>query len=220
MRRNCLIVVGFLLCGLSVVPLAAQDLADVTMAGSQMREDDLPSLAAAPDGSLWKVWLAYADRRDEIAIRRWQDGTWGNLRYVPNISGDVWLPQAGVDGDGRLWVAWTQMLDGNWDMYARSYDPGEQAWGRLVRLTDHPLPDINLAWRAMARASWRWCGRDSAAGTRTSISRPIPAKAAGPIRSRSPGSPRITGSLRPRLIPAGQSGLPTTATQGAIRTCC
>ena len=143
MRRNCLIVVGVLLCGLSVAPLAAQDLADVTMAGSQMREDDLPSLAAGPDGSLWKVWLAYADRRDEIAIRRWQDGTWGNLRYVPNISGDVWLPQAGVDGDGRLWVAWTQMLDGNWDMYARSYDPGEQAWGRLVRLTDHPLPDIN-----------------------------------------------------------------------------
>ena len=143
MRRNCLLVFGVLLCGLPEVPLAAQDLADVTMAGSQMREDDLPSLAAGPDGSLWKVWLAYADRRDEIAIRRWQDGTWGNLRYVPNTSGDVWLPQAGVDGDGRLWVAWTQMLDGNWDMYARSYDPGEQAWGRLVRLTDHPMPDIN-----------------------------------------------------------------------------
>ena len=143
MTRNCLLALGILLYGFTDVPLAAQDLADVTMAGSQMREDDLPSLAAGPDGSLWKVWLAYADRRDEIAIRRWQDGTWGNLRYVPNTSGDVWLPQAGVDGDGRLWVAWTQMLDGNWDMYARSYDPGEQAWGRLVRLTDHPLPDIN-----------------------------------------------------------------------------
>ena len=143
MRRNLLIALAFVMWGSSAVPLGAQEMTDVTMAGTQMREDDLPSLAAAPDGSLWLAWLAYADRRDEIAIRQWKDGTWGNLRYVPNTSGDVWLPQAGVDGAGRLWVAWTQMLDGNWDMYARSYDPNEQAWGRLVRLTDHPLPDIN-----------------------------------------------------------------------------
>ena len=143
MRRNLLIALAFVMWGSSAVPLGAQEMTDVTMAGTQMREDDLPSLAAAPDGSLWLAWLAYADRRDEIAIRQWKDGTWGNLRYVPNTSGDVWLPQAGVDGAGRLWVAWTQMLDGNWDMYARSYDPSEQAWGRLVRLTDHPLPDMN-----------------------------------------------------------------------------
>ena len=143
MPRNCLLAIGILLCIPSDVPLAAQDLADVTMAGSQMREDDLPSLAAGPDGSLWLAWVAYADRRDEIAIRQWKDGTWGNMRYVPNTSGDVWLPQAAVDADGRLWIAWTQMLDGNWDMYARSYDPGEQAWGPLIRLTDHPMPDIN-----------------------------------------------------------------------------
>ena len=143
MRRSSLLVLGFLLCGPWDVPLAAQDLADVTMAGSQMREDDLPSLAAGPDGSLWLAWMAYADRRDEIVVRQWKDGTWGNMRFLPNTSGDVWLPQAAVDGDGRLWIAWSQMLDGNWDMYARSYDPGEQAWGPLVRLTDHPLPDIN-----------------------------------------------------------------------------
>lgn len=75
MRRSCLLVVGLMLCGPSDIPLAAQDLADVTMAGSQMREDDLPSLAAGPDGSLWLAWMAYADRRDEIVIRQWKDGT-------------------------------------------------------------------------------------------------------------------------------------------------
>ncbi len=122
---------------------AAQDMTDLAMAGSEMREDDLPSVAAAPDGSVWMVWLAYADRRDEIAVRRWEGGKWGNMRYVPNTSGDVWLPQAGIDADGHLWVAWTQMLDGNWDIYARSYDARAQAWGPLLRLSDHPMPDIN-----------------------------------------------------------------------------
>ncbi len=130
------------------------------MAGSQMREDDLPSITAAPDGSLWLAWLAYADRRDEIAVRRWRDGTWSNLRYVPNTSGDVWLPQAGVDGQGRLWVVWSQMLDGNWDLYARSFDPAEAAWGAMVRLTEHPLPDINprLASDGRGRLAVAWQG--------------------------------------------------------------
>ncbi len=113
------------------------------MAGTETREDDIPSIAASGDESLWLVWLAYSDRRDEIAVRRWAGGQWGNMRYVPNTSGDVWLPQAGVDSSGRLWVVWSQMLDGNWDMYARVFDPGEEAWGPLTRLTDHPLPDMN-----------------------------------------------------------------------------
>ncbi len=88
MRRNFLIALAAVVWGSAAIPLGAQDMTDVTMAGTQMREDDLPSLAAAPDGSLWLAWLAYADRRDEIAIRQWKDGTWGNLRYVPNTSGD------------------------------------------------------------------------------------------------------------------------------------
>ncbi len=141
--RHHLIALALAALVLPVDAAVAQDLTDVVMAGTEMREDDLPAIAAAPDGSLWLACLAYADRRDEIALRQWKDGTWGNMRYVPNTSGDVWLPQVGVDAEGRLWVAWTQMLDGNWDMYARAYDPAEEGWGPLVRLSDHPLPDIN-----------------------------------------------------------------------------
>ena len=140
--HSLLIALGMACVALGA-PAAAQVLSDVTMAGTEMKEDDVPSIAAAPDGSLWLAWLAYSDRRDEIAIRQWKDGRWGNMRYLPNTSGDVWLPQAGVDAAGRLWVVWSQMLDGNWDLYARGYDSDEQAWGPQVRLTDHPLPDIN-----------------------------------------------------------------------------
>ena len=148
------------LCAVASGPLAAQGLSEPAMAGTEMMEDDLPSVAAASDGSLWLAWLAYADRRDEIALRRWQDGQWGNMRFVPNTSGDVWLPQAGVDASDRLWVVWTQMLDGNWDMHARAFDPAEDAWGPLLRLTDHPLPDINprLASDGRGNLALAWQG--------------------------------------------------------------
>ena len=136
------VVLAFL-SAITAGPALGLDLSDVVMAGTEMMEDDLPTIASASDGSLWLAWQAYADRRDEIAVRQWKDGRWENMRFVPNTSGDVWLPQAGVDAEGRLWVAWTQMLDGNWDMYARMLDPTAEAWGPMVRLTDHPLPDIN-----------------------------------------------------------------------------
>ena len=141
-------------------PLAAQELVDVAMAGTEMMEDDLPSIASAPDGSAWLVFMAYSDRRDEVAIRQWTDGKWGNLRFVPNTSGDVWLPQAGVDAEGRLWVVWSQMLDGNWDMYARSLNPATNGWGATIRLTDHPLPDINprLASDGSGNLALAWQG--------------------------------------------------------------
>ena len=113
------------------------------MVGTENREDDLPSLAAAPDGSLWLAWLAYSDGRDDIALRRYVGGTWGNLQYVPNASGDSWYPQIAVDARNRAWVVWTQQVEGNWDIYARRFDPASQSWSTLRRLTHHPLPDIN-----------------------------------------------------------------------------
>ena len=138
------VLVGLLLgLGGAAGDAGATEVTDLTMAGTEMMEDDLPQLAAGPDGTLWTVWLAYSDRRDEIALRRWSEGRWGNVRFVPNTSGDVWLPQVGIDGQGRVWVVWSQMLDGNWDMYARMLDPVADGWGPMIRLSEHPLPDIN-----------------------------------------------------------------------------
>lgn len=155
------LLIGLALAVLSSAPLASgQVLTEVTMAGSENYEDDLPTIAAASDGTLWLAWLAYSDRRDDIVVRPWRDGKWGNMRFVPNTSGDSWLPQAGVDAADRLWVAWTQMLDGNWDVYARSYDPSVEAWGPLHRLTDHPFPDINprMASDGKGRLALAWQG--------------------------------------------------------------
>src|SRR5690242_8111462 len=115
--------------GLSVSSLAI---------GHEYRQDDWPAIAAATDGSVWVAWLSFASNRDDIAIRRYHDGKWSNIHWVPNTSGDNWLPQIAVDSSNRPWVVWSQQLRGNWDLYARRFDPSAQEWGPLERLTSDP----------------------------------------------------------------------------------
>jgi hypothetical protein len=114
-----------------------------TMVGHEFRQDDLPAIAKGPDGSLWVAWLSFVGDRDDVAIRHYQDGKWSNIHWVPNTSGDSWLPQIGVDASNCPIVVWSQQVSGNWDLYARRFDPAKQEWGKLERLTTNPLPDIN-----------------------------------------------------------------------------
>jgi hypothetical protein len=111
--------------------------------GHQLREDDSPVLANSPDGSTWVTWLSFEGSRDDVAIRQFKDGKWGTLQWVPNTSGDSWLPQIGVDSENRVWSVWSQMAGNNWDIYARRFDPAKQSWGPVERLSNAPQPDIN-----------------------------------------------------------------------------
>ncbi|MEO7143797.1 MAG: hypothetical protein ABI165_09885, partial [Bryobacteraceae bacterium] len=116
---------------------------NATMVGHEYRQDDSPEIAASSDGSMWAAWLSFAGDRDDVGIRHYKDGKWSSLLWVPGTSGDNWLPQVGVDASNRVWVVWSQQLAGNWDLYARRFDPAPQEWGPLQRLTSDPLPDIN-----------------------------------------------------------------------------
>ena len=124
-------------------PSAGSEAGTTISVGHESRQDDMPSIAAAPDGSLWVVWLSFDGQRDDVAIRHFRDGIWQNLHWVPGTSGDSWLPQIGVDSANRVWVVWSQQLDSNWDVLARRFDPSESTWGPLVRLSSDPLPDVN-----------------------------------------------------------------------------
>jgi hypothetical protein len=128
--------------------------------GHEYREDDLPAIAAAPDGSLWVAWLSFDGKRDDVAIRRYDGTRWSNIHWVPATSGDSWLPQAAVDAAGRVWVVWSQQEKGNWDICARRFDPNRQEWSALERLSTHPLPDINpRVWSdGKGRAALVWQG--------------------------------------------------------------
>ena len=141
--------------------------------GHETRQDDMPSIAAAPDGSVWAVWLSFEGKRDDVAIRHYKDGTWHNLHWVPGTSGDSWLPQIAVDRFNRVWVVWSQQLEGNWDLFARRFDPTDSEWGPLVRLSSDPLPDVNpRIWSdGGGSAALVWQGfRENAEGLRGAAS--------------------------------------------------
>ncbi len=106
------------------------------------RDDDYPSVAVLDDTTAWAVWQSYSGRAEEIRLSRY-DGAWRTFTLVPGSSVDVWRPQLALDQEKRLWVAWSQQVDGNFDLYARALDEKENRWLELVRLSSHPHPDID-----------------------------------------------------------------------------
>lgn len=111
--------------------------------GHEYRQDDFPAIAVSPDGSVWVAWLSFDGQRDDIGLRQFRGGRWGNLQWVPATSGDSWAPQLGIDSRNQVWVVWAEQREGNWDVFARPYDPATHQWGSLQRLSDHALPDTN-----------------------------------------------------------------------------
>ena len=117
--------------------------------GDTARQNDFPSVAVAKNGDVWAAWASYSGLRDEIHARRFSGGHWYAGFPVPGVEGDVSMPQVAIDGAGRPWFVWSQQTgyprgDGerpNWDLYSTYWDNG--VWGKITRLTDHPLSDIN-----------------------------------------------------------------------------
>ena len=117
-------------------------LADAQKLTDDFRDDDYPSIVVAKDSSAWVVWQSYSGQRDEVHISKY-DGRWHPLTRLPGVSGDVWRPQVALDGKGRPVVVWSQQVRGNFDLYARTLDPGSNSWLQTTRLTSHPHPDID-----------------------------------------------------------------------------
>ena len=106
------------------------------------RDDDYPSIAVLDDTTAWAVWQSYSGQVDEIRLSKYE-GSWRTFTRVPGTSGDVWRPQVALDKEKRLWVVWSQQVEGNFDLYARALDEEENRWLELTRLSSHPHPDID-----------------------------------------------------------------------------
>ena len=98
-------------------------------------DHDYPSVVIGSDGSLWASWQAYTHEGDEVHVQR-GDGR----REVIRSAGDVFRTDMAIDGDGRVWVVWSERLNDNWDLFGRAFD-GE-GWSPPKRLTDAPQPDL------------------------------------------------------------------------------
>ena len=112
--------------------------------------DDFPSIVQSSDGTVHVAYAAYYNGHDQIRLhRQLEGGRWSTRSNVPLVRGraDIWMPQLAADAQNRLWVIWCEQTGqsrgktGNWDLYARPLI-GDR-WGKIVRLTSHPKPDIN-----------------------------------------------------------------------------
>lgn len=126
-----------------------------------------PALALGPDHS---VDILYYDLGDDVRDYQglngptWTASTWslvltrstdGGRHFTPGEVVDSHIVPPGrvmliftmppaalaVDQSGRLFVAWHDARNGDWDVFLRRSIDGGRSWGRALRLNDDPVHD-------------------------------------------------------------------------------
>lgn len=103
-------------------------------------QDDYATLLVEPAGTVWVAWVAYANWKNEVRVRRFSGGQWSEPETISGDQRDIFLVKAGRDGQGGVWFVWSAQVGGNFDLYARRYFNGR--WTDIQRLTTAPQPDV------------------------------------------------------------------------------
>ncbi len=128
-------------------------------------DEDLPAAAKGANGSVWVAYMAYKHAQplnikaiyeekkfdsllstghgDQVRLLKFDGKAWSKPLDVTEPQLDVWRPAVALDGGGAVWVIWSQNVKGNWDLYARGYQPDSARWSDTIRLTRDPGSDIN-----------------------------------------------------------------------------
>ncbi len=130
-------------------------------------EEDYPSAAAGPDGTVYVAYVAFTHGKD-FALRKpygegepdisnldqptggdrvfvivLRQGQWSEPVPLTKGGEDIYKTAVAVDGNGRPRVFWSAQQGRNFDLYASSLRDG--AWSTPLRLTRDPGPDISPA---------------------------------------------------------------------------
>jgi hypothetical protein len=135
-------------------------------------DDDFPAVAVAEDGTAYVAWVSFTPGldRDERA-RRWdrapedlsflarppggdrlwlrvqKNGQWGEPIAVTPGGGDLYKCSVAIQGDGTVWVVWSENLNwpkpgpANFEIRARAFRDGK--WSEAVNLSSHPGNDVS-----------------------------------------------------------------------------
>jgi hypothetical protein len=133
-------------------------------------EEDFPAAAAAKDGTVWLAYIQFHHNPDHNALRaaldsppndfsRWRARTGGDQVFLRKYSAGVWGPAiavtpagldlfrtaAAVDGQGRVWVVWSQNTQfpaktPNFEIFARVVQNGIP--GKQVQISNDPGNDV------------------------------------------------------------------------------
>jgi len=110
-------------------------------------EDDYPSLAAA-GGRLWVAWQAYKNKSDQVLLRGYDGGAWGQVQTVTEQPGDL-FGTAVVAFGGKVMAIWSEHESESWNLKARTWDGSR--FGRVETVSGGA--GNNLFHRAAADAS-------------------------------------------------------------------
>ena len=162
--------------------IVARRLPAATRFAAAPSDNDYPAAARGRDGAVWVAFVAYqrggepdmeaaargdyrtlapAGNGDQIRLVKFDGRQWSVPMPVTDPLLDLWKPTVAVGGDGRVWVAWSQQVGGNWDVYRRSYDPAKDQWSAIEQVTSDPGSDINVVSTTDSSGNvwWAWQGR-------------------------------------------------------------
>ena len=101
-----------------------------------------PCLACDGSGTIWCVWSQLEDGQWDLYGRRVTDGKLSReiTTIVASPGNDV-FPDAKTDRKGRLWVTWQSFNGGNAEIFAKHFDPKQNAWSEPIQVTKNAAGD-------------------------------------------------------------------------------
>ena len=85
-------------------------------------------------GNVWVAWVSYQNEADEILLRCLNQGTWSEPMKVTEKPGDLFSSAVAVDGENRIWVAWSER-----DM-APIFGPRKNNWWDSTTVGSNGVP--------------------------------------------------------------------------------
>ena len=96
-------------------------------------EDDEAAAVRLSGSAVAVAWVAYKNEGDRVMLRIGRNNSWEESREVTPAPGDIWRASAAADGEGRLWVFWSQRDGTAWDLWGRLLAGG--SWGSPQKLS-------------------------------------------------------------------------------------
>ena len=120
-------------------------------------QDDEPSAAALPDGTIVSAWVAYEDMASRVMVRMLRNGTWSQPQEVTPKPADVFRCSVVAGPDGNLWAFWSQRENEQWQIWGREQRAG--AWqapelvaqtgsNTFLRAAASPSGQIAVVWQS------------------------------------------------------------------------
>ncbi|NSW57014.1 MAG: DUF3604 domain-containing protein [Armatimonadetes bacterium] len=159
--------------------------------------NDAPVLAVTSDGRVWMAWISFRDGRDTLqaAVGDLVAGTLTVARRWPVEGAQGYLLGPTLATDGlRVWLAYAQEIDGNWDVFAAPLN--ESGPGKPVRVTADPAVDVKPACGVTADGVWvAWESNRDQSRRQVYLARVRGDSVTEPVRLSTPGTNNYSPTL-------------------------